>query len=453
MNMRGAQTREMIKKKSLVLFSQKGFKGVTMKDICGITGLSRGGLYCHYSSTRQIFREIIEDLMKQQENEFRAKIQAGKSAAAILDDVLDRYEAEMADSSSCLSLAIYEYFSSRETAASGKNQNPISLQYQRSVAMWTELIQYGVDRGEFRQVHIPAVCDLILFSYQGVRMYSQIGPASRSLPSRITGEIRKILVRDQDGGQKGKDGTALISPTDVISRIPGFPEVCITTFSQDMIAQFVSNNPARMIASLKTANGDLPVYEISAGGKKAALFLSRVGAPACAVGLEEVIAMGAKKIIFFGSCGILDEAKTKGRIILPSSALRDEGTSFHYCPPSPELTTPEHILSFMEEILAELEIPGVTGKIWTTDAIYRELDSQVAQRRAQGCLAVEMEYAAALAVAIFRGAELYPFFYGLDSFEGDSWQMKDLPEYGVKSCGKFFRIALACAGRLASERS
>ena len=64
-----------------------------------------------------------------------------------------------------------------------------------------------------------------------------------------------------------------------------------------------------------------------------------------------------------------------------------------------------------------------------------------------------MEYAAALAVAFFRGAELYPFFYGLDSFEGDSWQMKDLPEYGVKSCGKFFRIALACAGRLASERS
>ena len=106
----------------------------------------------------------------------------------------------------------------------------------------------------------------------------------------------------------------------------------------------------------------------------------------------------------------------------------------------------------MKKILAELQIPSVTGKIWTTDAIYRELDSQVAQMRSQECLAVEMEYAAALAISTFRGAELYPFFYSLDSFDGDSWQMNDLPEYGIKSCGKFFRIALACAGRLASEQ-
>ncbi len=449
MSIRGAQTRERIKKKSLALFSQKGFKEVTMKDICEITGLSRGGLYCHYSSTGQIFREIIDDLMGLQENEFRAKIKIGKSAADILDDVLDRYEAEMTDSSSCLSLAIYEYFSSPE-AASG--ENPISLQYQRSVDMWTELIQYGMDRGEFRQVDIPAVCDLLLFSYQGVRLYSQIAPTVRSIPSRVTGEIRKILVRDQIGAQAEKAGTALINPADVIPGIPGFPRVCITTFSQDMIVQFVRENPVRVIASLKTANGELPVYEVSAGGKKAALFLSRVGAPACAVGLEEVIAMGAEKIVLFGSCGSLDEARTKDRIILPSSVLRDEGTSFHYCPPSPELTTPDHSLTFMKKILAELQIPSVTGKIWTTDAIYRELDSQVAQMRSQGCLAVEMEYAAALAVSIFRGAELYPFFYSLDSFDGDIWQMNDLPEYGIKSCGKFFRIALACAGHLASEQ-
>ena len=61
MNKRGQETRKHIKKCACSLFAEKGFKQVTMKDICEVTKLSRGGLYCHYESTRQIHLSSSEE--------------------------------------------------------------------------------------------------------------------------------------------------------------------------------------------------------------------------------------------------------------------------------------------------------------------------------------------------------------------------------------------------------
>ncbi len=192
MNRKGMETRQHIKTKACQLFAQKGFKEVTMKDICDSTGLSRGGLYCHYDSTARIFDEILNDFMDTQDEEFRSKMQEGMSAVEILDDVLDRYRAEMIDREASLSVAIFEYFSGRGNAC---GENPLYQQYLSSRRMWEELIQYGIDRKEFYQVDKTAVFDLIVFSYQGVRMYSRIMTITEDIPLRITSQIRKILVR------------------------------------------------------------------------------------------------------------------------------------------------------------------------------------------------------------------------------------------------------------------
>lgn len=192
MNKRGKATKLLIKEKACLLFAEKGFKEVTMKDICAATGLSRGGLYCHYDSTKQIFKEIVDDMMNSQDEEFQSKIEMGLSAVSILDDVLERYRNEMIDSGHSLSIAIYEYFSLKENAAS---KNALYDQYLISAATWSNLIQYGIDRGEFYKVDIPAVFDLIIFSYQGVRMYSKLMPVNKEIPGRMMNEIRKLLVK------------------------------------------------------------------------------------------------------------------------------------------------------------------------------------------------------------------------------------------------------------------
>lgn len=194
MNKRGKATKGMIKEKASLMFAEKGFKEVTMKDICEITGLSRGGLYCHYSSTSEIFKEITADMMSCQDEEFQSKMELGLSAVEILDDVLRRYKDEMIDSGHSLSMALYEYFSIKENAA---GENALYEQYLLSYASWKRLIQYGIDRGEFNQVNIQAVFDLIIFSYQGVRMYSKLMPVDQEVPERMLKEIRKLFVRQE----------------------------------------------------------------------------------------------------------------------------------------------------------------------------------------------------------------------------------------------------------------
>lgn len=197
MNKRGQETRKHIKKCACSLFAEKGFKEVTMKDICEVTKLSRGGLYCHYESTRQIFQEIIDDMTSQQDNEIDLKIKQNQSAVTILEEILYKYENEMIDSQSSLSVAIYEYFSIHDIAS---QKNTLYEQYLVSANTWKKLMQYGIDRQEFRKVDIAAIFDLIVFSYQGVRMYSKLMPVDKEIPSRIIKEIKKILVRsDYDG--------------------------------------------------------------------------------------------------------------------------------------------------------------------------------------------------------------------------------------------------------------
>lgn len=192
-NKRGKETRQLIKKYSFALFAEKGFKQVTMKDICEVTKLSRGGLYCHYGSTQDIFKEILNDMMSQQENTFSKKISQNLPAKEILNDVLKIYEEEMLDSQSSLSLAIYEYFSIKENA---ETQNELYMQYLWFLNVWKELIEYGIKKDEFNNVDFLSVFNLIIFSYQGVRMYSKLMPIDETIPKRIIEQIKKILIKE-----------------------------------------------------------------------------------------------------------------------------------------------------------------------------------------------------------------------------------------------------------------
>ena len=158
-----------------------------------------------------------------------------------------------------------------------------------------------------------------------------------------------------------QEATAFINPSDCVRPLPGFPEICITTFSQNIITEFVINHNAQVIAELCTANGMLPVYEVRYQNLSIGLFLSRVGAPACVAGLEEVIALGAKRIIQFGSCGILNQSAAGNKMIIPTSAIRDEGTSYHYIEKSEEITAETSSVNIARHCFEKHHIPYVLG--------------------------------------------------------------------------------------------
>ena len=192
-NKRGEETRKLIKKCACGLFASKGFKQVTMKDICEAASLSRGGLYCHYESTQEIFKEIINDFMSRQEDTFSEKIGQNIPAKEILNEVLEKYKAEMLDGQASLSLAIYEYFSIADVS---ETENELNTQYLASFKAWKNLLDYGIQTGEFNLVDIRPVFDLIIFSYQGVRMYSKLMSINEEIPQGIIEQIRKIIVKE-----------------------------------------------------------------------------------------------------------------------------------------------------------------------------------------------------------------------------------------------------------------
>ena len=186
MGKKGDLTKRHIKEQAMTLFAEKGFKDVTMKDVCEAAGLSRGGLYLHYGSTGQIFADIIDDLMNAQKDEFSEKIGQGASAKEILLQVLERYKNEMMDTKGALSVAIYEFFS----ADDAKRDNALLRQYLKSRSMWKQLLEYGIDRKEFNDVDVDAVFDLIVFSYQGVRMYCTLMAIDASTTERLISLIK-----------------------------------------------------------------------------------------------------------------------------------------------------------------------------------------------------------------------------------------------------------------------
>lgn len=190
MGKKGDTTKKLIKEKALPLFAKKGFKTVTMKDICIETGLSRGGLYRHYNSTHQIFSEILDSLMDAQDKELSKKMEKGVSATKILDEILERYKYEMSGTDISLSLAILEFYSENPLT----ENNMLLKQYEVSVSMWKDFLVYGIQRGEFKNIDCEELIDIIIFSYQGVQMFSSILPLNEKIAERIINHIKNSLL-------------------------------------------------------------------------------------------------------------------------------------------------------------------------------------------------------------------------------------------------------------------
>lgn len=236
----------------------------------------------------------------------------------------------------------------------------------------------------------------------------------------------------------------LFTPSDTTKRISNFPKICVSTFSEKIIQKFSSLQNTEKIAELYTANGMTPVYKIRYKNTDIAFYLSRVGAPACVAGFEEVVAMGAKKFVLFGSCGVLDDHKVKENIIIPVSAIRDEGTSYHYIEPSAEMEADARSIQILEQVLKRCGYSYIKGKTWTSDAIYRETIPAIRRRRQEGCLAVEMECASMLAVSQYRKIPFLQFLYGADNLSSDTWEIRDLELYGITNAQKYMLLAFEC---------
>lgn len=136
---------------------------------------------------------------------------------------------------------------------------------------------------------------------------------------------------------------------------------------------------------------------------------------------EELFACGCRLLLSLTSAGQLTSVQKPPYFVLIDRALRDEGTSYHYCPPSDYSHAPADLVAAFEAGAGELPAPVIRGASWTTDAPFRETETAIERHREQGLLAVEMESAALYAFAEARARPVLCFAHVTNQMgqEGD----------------------------------
>lgn len=116
-------------------------------------------------------------------------------------------------------------------------------------------------------------------------------------------------------------------------------DACIVTFSY-IIEKYVQDNyDLRQIGQSVAVTGNLPIWQFSHNGKSFAFLKTYAGAPACVATIEDTLSeIKTDKYIVFGGSGCLDREIAHGRVMIPTEAYRDEGTSYHYAPASDYIT-------------------------------------------------------------------------------------------------------------------
>ncbi|HIS40851.1 MAG TPA: nucleoside phosphorylase [Candidatus Aphodovivens avistercoris] len=193
-----------------------------------------------------------------------------------------------------------------------------------------------------------------------------------------------------------------------------FPERCLVSFMGDVLKRHAKTNPCRQIAVHKSEAFGSPIWKQRIKGVEIAFVQAPVGAPAAGILVDLLIASGVKTIVSCGGCGVLNPILS-GIIIIPSDALRDEGTSCHYLAPKREIALDAHMVEAAKRTAIKRHAPFLAGKVWTSDGFFRETPSIVKRRKEEGCCAVDMECSALAAIARFYGAS-----YGAVLYSGDS---------------------------------
>jgi len=222
-----------------------------------------------------------------------------------------------------------------------------------------------------------------------------------------------------------EDTDAFIRPSNLIEPVKNIPERCILCFFSEAIDKIITEYPYKIISYLVSEGFNYPLYELDYNGEKIALIQACVGAPLAAGQIEELTAMGCKIFIACGMSGVLQKELAVGHLIIPITAVRDEGTSYHYVKPSREIDANERMVKIIENTFMEKNIPYIKAKTWTTDALYRETHKKVAQRKEEGCVTVEMETSAYMAASQFNNVEFGQILCSGDSLAGEEWDKRD----------------------------
>lgn len=201
------------------------------------------------------------------------------------------------------------------------------------------------------------------------------------------------------------------------------PPLAVLTLLGDAATDYAETNGYAVVDEVETIIRRHPIRVGRHRGVDVAFVEIPLGGPASTIMLEHVIRGGVTEAIAVGCCGGLVPLE-EGAVVVPTRALRAEGTSYHYLPADDWVETDRGLTQRCTRAVEAAGLPVREVSTWTTDALYRETPATVAARVAQGCSVVEMECASLAACASFRGAKFAQILFTADSLADEAWDAR-----------------------------
>lgn len=223
------------------------------------------------------------------------------------------------------------------------------------------------------------------------------------------------------------DRSAILHPTGGKAEAGGIT-CAVACFFGDVLEHYAATGKLEPAGSLGSELGRIPVYRTTRMETPVLAYLAGQGAPFSVQLFEKMIAAGVKKFVAVSGCGALTDSLVPGETLVLESAVRDEGTSYHYLPPAMEVSASLAAVKAACQTLEANSVPYRVAKTWSTDAIFRETPSRRETRLADGCQVVEMEAAALYAVAQYRGVEIVQIAYAGDRVIPGQWDKRGWDE-------------------------
>ena len=195
MGEKSVQKKKYILEKARAVFSEKGFKNVTMEDIVDACEISRGGLYLYFSSTEEIFLAVLaDDSSEDDEEAVVAALSGDASAGDMLALFLKEQKKEILRKKNNLTVATYEFFSLHKAQS---KDNPLKNQFDTAVRIVEKLIENGVDSGEFYCENPVGCARNLMYVVEGLKITSKTIGVTEEAIDRELMYVLEGLVPDE----------------------------------------------------------------------------------------------------------------------------------------------------------------------------------------------------------------------------------------------------------------
>lgn len=183
---------------------------------------------------------------------------------------------------------------------------------------------------------------------------------------------------------------------------PAIPPVCVLEFDGDLTDRLIRDFIVRKVDGWACFHTEMFAADVD--GTPCGIIPRTIGGPYAVLIAEQLIASGARAVIGLTSAGRVSPSVRIPSLVIATSAVRDEGTSYHYLPPAPSVDAPAEFARVLAREVEAVGLPVSSGQVWTTDAPYRETLGQIDHHAKAGVLAVEMQAASLFAFAAARQA-------------------------------------------------